>query len=180
MQFDHLDTVKPLMQNELQIDVECGATYLSPRLTAFGALQWRELLDLAIREHDERWLAARLRQSRLLKEVETYSRLGVAKQRRVPATAADTLAEGEFNRYYIRGVCRFAIENGGHVVAVCRVRDSDVPREESQRLIGRELNATEVLNDLRNSPGVDVALGVPPGPNSGLSVRLPAGFVKAA
>src|SRR6266851_5569734 len=30
-----------------------------------------------------------------------------------------------------------------------------------------------LLTDLRSNPGVDTALGLPPGPNSGLSARLP-------
>jgi hypothetical protein len=31
---------------------------------------------------------------------------------RVPITAADTLAEGEFNRFYARALCRYALLHG--------------------------------------------------------------------
>jgi hypothetical protein len=41
-------------------------------------------------------------------------------------------------------------------------------------MIGRRLNAQALLGDLRKHVGVDTALGLPPGPNSGLSGRLVA------
>jgi hypothetical protein len=83
------------------------------------------------------------------------------------------LAEGEFNRYYCRGLCQRALEVGIEEVEVYRAKAVTTPRPESQRLIGRRLSARSLLNDLRTSQGVEPALGVPPGPNSGLSVRLP-------
>jgi len=46
-------------------------------------------------------------------------------------------------------------------------------RPESQRMIGNTISAKALLDDLRAHIGVDTALGLPAGPNSGLSVRLP-------
>ena len=92
---------------------------------------------------------------------------------KVPANAADTLAEGEFNRFYCRGLCARVSGSTPGEVEIYRGRESSQPRRESEALIGRRLEATSVLRDLRSSVGVEPALGVPPGPNSGLTLRIP-------
>jgi len=93
------------MLQELERDVTEDHVYLSPRLTARGRAEWVALLRAAAREHDAAWLAAELRHRRLLQVAERHTRAGRAYTRRVPADAAAILAEGEFNRLYIRG-CR--------------------------------------------------------------------------
>jgi len=40
-------------------------------------------------------------------------------------------------------------------------------------MIGKRKSAKTLLEELRKSQGVDPALGLPPGPNSDLTVRLP-------
>ena len=90
---------------------------------------------------------------------------------RVPVTAPDTMAEGEFNRFYIRAVCRRAIETSNPTVAVYRARASDNPRPESEALVGKVFQAAELLRDLTKSAGVEAALGMAK-PNSGLSVAM--------
>jgi hypothetical protein len=82
------------------------------------------------------------------------------------------LAEGEFNRFYIRGVCLRAIEEGMYEVIVYRAKTVEHARAESEQKIGQRVAAEDVLRDLRAHPGVDTALGLPPGPNSGLSVHF--------
>ncbi|NLE28031.1 MAG: hypothetical protein GX625_22385 [Clostridiaceae bacterium] len=90
---------------------------------------------------------------------------------RVPHNAPEMLAEGEFNRFYIRGLCRDIIECGGTEVEIYRGKDVGNPRPESQAMIGKRLPADQLLQDLRASPGVEPALDLPPGPNSGLTAR---------
>ena len=75
------------------------------------------------------------------------------------------------NRYYIRGLCRKAIADGGEIEAY-RAKNVNDPRPESQALIGTEMNANQLLEDLRTHNGVDTALGLPSGPNSGISARI--------
>ena len=91
----------------------------------------------------------------------------------VPVTAPETLAEGEFNRFYARGLCSRAIEENISHVEVYRGKLVENPRPESEEKIGTKLSAKELLNDLRTSQGVEPCLGVPPGPNSGLTIRFP-------
>jgi hypothetical protein len=91
---------------------------------------------------------------------------------KLPDMAARMLAEGDFNRYYMRGICVRAIEETRQVVEVYRARLSLEPRKESAQLEGHRLPAQDVLDYLRGQPPSDevmIALGRP---NSGLSVRL--------
>lgn len=89
------------------------------------------------------------------------------------SNAHEMLAEGEFNRFYIRAICLRAIEDGIPEVIVYRAKAVQNARSESARKIGQGHAAEELLRDLRTHQGVDTALGLPPGPNSGLSVHLP-------
>ncbi|MCG8431014.1 MAG: hypothetical protein MJA29_07565, partial [Candidatus Omnitrophica bacterium] len=91
---------------------------------------------------------------------------------KVPITAPDTLSEGEFNRYYVRGLCVRVIEEGVNQVEVYRGIPVNQPRSESEALLGKRLSAEALLADLRESVGVEPALGLPPGPNSGLTIRM--------
>ena len=89
----------------------------------------------------------------------------------VPANAASTLAEGEFNRFYLRGIASRGVDENRQI-EVYRGRPSSTPRRESEALLGQHLVAGALLTDLREHIGVDSALGLPPGPNSGLTGRL--------
>lgn len=89
------------------------------------------------------------------------------------SNAHEMLAEGEFNRFYIRAICLRAIEDGISEVVVYRAKRVQHARSESERKIGQLVSAEPLLRDLREHPGADTALGLPPGPNSGLSIQLP-------
>lgn len=161
------------MLDELDRDVAEGTVYMSSRLSSRGAAEYIEFLRRAITDHDEQWLANQLRTESLLNATEPRRTKSGQTTAQVPVSAPWTLAEGEFNRYYVRGVCRRAINEGTLEVIVYRAQAVSSPRAESQRMIGRALDPQALLRDLRTSPGVEPALGLPPGPNSGISVHLP-------
>jgi hypothetical protein len=166
------------MVEEVDRDTSQGILYLSPRLTERGRRDWPELLRAAVQSGDERRLTESLRGTGRLREFEKRrGRDGWREPQevRVPTTAAATLAEGEFNRFYIRGLCLRAVaENVGDVV-VYRAKAVANPRPESVRLVGSRIVVTKLLDDLRLHSGEEEpALKVPGGPNSGLSVRLRA------
>lgn len=175
LQYQNLDAqTRPHMLAELNADQTIGQLYISPRLNEKGAQSWHTLLGEAIATHDDRWLATEIRNRGLLKSHEERRKpKGGTTLAQVPVNAHETLAEGEFNRFYVRGLCLRAIQdNIAHVIAY-RARHSENPRLESEAIVGRAFAPNALLNDLRSSLGVEPALGVPPGPNSGLSVRLP-------
>ena len=164
--------VREFMVRELERDQGNGKLYISPRLTSGGAQAWPQILREAMEGHEDEWLASTLRERGYMKAAEQRAKpKGGFTTAKVPHTAPDTLAEGEFNRFYARGLCAYVLESGGTEVEVCRGKEVSNPRPESEAMIGRQLPAQQLLEDLRNSPGVEPALGLPPGPNSGLTIR---------
>jgi hypothetical protein len=167
------DTTRQLMLEELNSDISDGRLYISPRLTAEGRERYPELLREAMTSHNDAWLAHMLNTAALIKlEEQRRKPKGGYTVVKVPVTAPATLAEGEFNRFYCRAVCRRALQDGIGQVEIYRAKDVEKPRPESVAKEGTRANAQELLNDLRTHQGVEPALGLPPGPNSGLSVRL--------
>jgi len=144
--------------------------YISPRLSPAGIEVYPQLLRDAIADGDDNTLEAALSAPGLFNAEEAYGP-GKAKTRKMNVRAPQILAEGEFNRYFIRGLCALLCTNGGGKVEVYRARESSWARPESEALIGTRIDATELLEDLREHVGE--APSLLPDVNSGLSVRLP-------
>jgi hypothetical protein len=170
----NLDSVtRQFMREEIDFDKEQSNFYLSNYLSPQGKQQWPTLLEESI-QHDDSWLEREIIRRELLAQYHTRrTPSGGTTQARVPVTAAQTLAEGEFNRLYVRGLSARAMASGIDYLEAYRARSSQNPRPESQAIIGRHFLAQSILQDLRANSGVESALGVPPGPNSGISVKLP-------
>ena len=172
LQLDQLDDrTRHLMLEEVQRDEHANTLYLSPRLSARGQTDFPVLLRQAVQQHDDNWLAQQLRKEDRLNRTETRTRQGKTHVADVPHTAPETLAEGEFNRFYIRALCVRAIEDGLRL-QVYRAKSVTNPRSVSQARVGTYVDPQTLLHDLRSHQGVDTALGLPAGPNSGLSVLL--------
>ncbi|MCB9852369.1 MAG: hypothetical protein H6819_04675 [Phycisphaerales bacterium] len=160
------------MLQEFQRDVGEGSLYISPRLSPVGRSVYQNLLRDALDSGSPESFAAALDSPRYFNPTETRETPGGHKGRaRVPTTAAVTLAEGEFNRFYIRGLCRRALREGVDRLIVYRAKLVDEPRSESQQHVGVEVDPLTLLSDLRSN--IETTSGAPMGPNSGLSVRLP-------
>jgi hypothetical protein len=172
--FQNLDSVtRKYMLQELDTDISNGNLYLSKRLTSYGQQRYPALIREAIEGHDDVWLAQRL-QLYMSDRTSRRTRGGATTVAKVPYDAHETLAEGEFNRYYMRGVCARAIAEGIESVEVYRGKQVSQPRSESQARIGQRIPPQALLSDLRASIGTDAALGLPSGPNSGLTIRIPS------
>ncbi len=161
------------MVDEVQRDIAADRLYSSKRFTPAGVLCYPDLLLRAVAEGTAASLASDLRRADCFVLHEPRTRNGKTTMAAVPHTAPDTFAEGEFNRFYIRGVCRRSIDEGVGQVVVYRAKEVSSPRPESQAKLGSIVDAARLLEDLRENPGVDTALGLPQGPNSGLSVFQP-------
>lgn len=157
------ESVRQHMISEFEQDLDEQRVYRSRRLTDDGWARWPELLREALRNKTPMWLAGRIEGEGLLKVH--------VDGRRVPYNAAVTLAEGEFNRFYCRGVCLVAID-GSRSVEVYRGKDVMAPRLRSQLLVGVICDPSNILEDLRRNVGGDLIKGVPGGPNSGVTLRL--------
>jgi hypothetical protein len=172
LQYENLDpTTRRYAIAELDHDLNSGAFHVSERLRPESVAEYERLLHEALRYYDDRWLEEHA--SDLLVESESRrTRSGGTTTARVPQMAARLLAEGDFNRYYMRGVALRAIEEGRQILEVYRARLSLEPRPESAELEGRRVPAAEVLDHLRGPLSADPIVAPLGRTNSGLSVRL--------
>ncbi len=163
LKLEDLDArTRDFMLDEFERDRLEGRLYLSPWLSDLGRAHYADLLTLAIRCGNDESLAAFVKGLLL----ETYN------ERRVPCNAHTTLAEGEFNRFYIRGLCRRAIEERVPQLEIVRAKDVYMPRALSQKRLGALVEPGCLLLDLRTHVGAPPVHGVPLW-GSGLSVRIP-------
>lgn len=168
------DATRRFMLEEIERDVSNGSIYISNFLTQRGCEEWPEMLREAASTGNDDTLAAAIRSNNCLKrEYQRRKPKGGYTMAAVPVTAHQTMGEGEFGRYYARGLCRRAIDEGISQLEVYRAKEVREPRPASEAKLGMLVNPTTILNDLRETQGVEPALGLPPGPNSGLTLRIP-------
>ncbi len=90
--------------------------------------------------------------------------------KKVPVTASKTFAEGQFNRFYILGVCKNACSKGQFHVEIYRAKETNNPRQASQKKVGTNIEIKEVerqLVNVANSRESEFCQ-----PNSGISIRI--------
>jgi hypothetical protein len=143
------------------------AKTLNPR----GHELYPSLLREAAEAHDDSWLAQKLVGH--FNATYSYLRKGKPITAKMPANAPERLAEGEFNRFYLRGLSLRAIEDKIEGLVIYRAKSVDNPRPGSEVKIGTIVSPTALLNDLRSNIAIETHLGVPGGPSSGLSAKLP-------
>jgi hypothetical protein len=158
----------------MDYDIAHNELHISPFLSGQGQRDYANLLREALQSGNDETLAQNLRaHRRLIKTLPRRKPKGGFAIAATPENAAEVLSESEFNRYYIRALARRAIEDGIPELVVYRAKQVNSPRPESEALIETTLAPEDLLADLRSHPGESTSLGVPSGPNSGLSVRLP-------
>jgi hypothetical protein len=169
------DRTRQLMLDEMEYDMANNQLHISPFLSGQGQRDYANLLREARRSGNDETLAESLREHRrILRTLPRRNPKGGYSISTTPENAAQVLAESEFNRYYIRALARRAIEDGIPELVIYRAKPVANPRPESAARIETALSPQELLDDLRSHPGDEPpTLGVPSGPNSGLSVRLP-------
>src|SRR5512142_305304 len=152
-----------------------GNIYYSTRFNDAGRREWLWLLKHAAQEHNEQWLAQQVESNHLLRELEGgRTPSGSYSVKHIPQeAAADTLAEGQFNRFYMLGLANRARAEGIPNLEVYRARETSAPRAESEEMIGKRIPVDEVVDELRdtkaslNSPLLLI--------RSGISLKLPDG-----
>jgi len=168
--FTKLDArTRALMIEEIKRAEESGQLYFSARFNDAGTRGWVAWLASAAEQHNEHWLAYQLEVAGAMKHLETRAKpKGGYTVAHVPDTAAETMAEGQFNRFYIAAICRRAIEDGKASIRVYRAKHRGEPRPESRALEGTSRDANTLLQELRSKDSslrCDLLK-----PNSGLSI----------
>ncbi len=168
--------LRPEIRRLMVDEIRAGNHYVSPRLSVEGRLKWPTLLEEAAANLDDDWLAEQLLGLNFVQPQESYVRKETQRIRKVnQPQAAEQLAEGEFNRYYLRALCLHAATLGiGHLI-VYRGKAVHSPRPESEAKIGTAVDVGTLLKELRRNDFVMIGevLGVPGGPNSGITCKLP-------
>ncbi|RPD44141.1 hypothetical protein DNI29_22355 [Hymenobacter sediminis] len=169
--FENLDQkTRQYMLIEVEEAIKNSQLYYSKRLNELGIELYPQLLIEAVQRGNEQTLAAALQEQKCF---HTHEKQG-AVMRKVPANAPLTFAEGEFNNFYMRGVCHRAFGEG-HMVEIYRAKAAGSPRNASQLIEGNLEDPRRVLLLIKNSlDSSKRGNGMPAGSNSGLSVRLTA------
>lgn len=95
MEFVDLDAeTRSQMLSELEHDIASSSVYLSPRLTPEGRRRYPEILRRAFGDGTVASLANELNLPGIIATYETAVRRGRPYSKRVPYTAAQTMAEG--------------------------------------------------------------------------------------
>jgi hypothetical protein len=169
LDYRNLDaTTRKYMLEELEISVAEGKIYISNYLSEVGKVDWLHLLRSACENGTDVSLGSELRMGgRLNSRALRKKPKGGFTEVDVPVTAHETLSEGQFNRLYIRALCRRAEADGHVTVKIYRAAEREHERTASVALIGSDVDAAELLAKLRNA--LDFNSGFPE-PSTGLCV----------
>lgn len=160
-------SVRELMVEEFNLDINSDNCYTSKRFHDVGRNCYLEIMPKHLKVGTDDSLDEDLKHNACFNTHET-TKTGQVKS--VPINASQVFAEGEFNRFYMRGVAIKAIRDGSSL-EVYRARYSEIPNPESEAMVGKSVDPNVLLNDLRECKGLETTLGLPR-PNSGLSVKF--------
>jgi hypothetical protein len=171
LHFELNERVRELMLEEFELDLAADKIFKNPRVLPEFRDGYALLLRAAVESGSPESLAAAVNSHRILKKTETRNVRGSEITAKVPSNAAILLAEGEFKKYYMRAICRIAMDDGVSKVEIYRAKPVREERSESGGLVGSLVDAHLLLEDLRKEDANDEHRLL--APNSGLSVRLP-------
>jgi hypothetical protein len=186
MEYTNLDeTTRRYMLMELEEDVREGRVILSRLLTNRGQGEFIDLLGEAMRHHDPYWLGSELRSGGRMHIALEDADVQKLAPEELPVYEPDVLAEGEFNRYYVRGMCRRALDEGIEELRIVKLtkgpyasfvyKSGDLPQDEREREVdvADKVDPQWLLEKLRQDPEGEMDLGIPGEPGSGLTVEAP-------
>jgi hypothetical protein len=146
--------IRHFMLEELLWSLQHEKLYFSQYLTDRGGGEYPQLLYKALASGTPDSLE------------ESLSAQGIFRED-APKKSIQTFAWDEFNKYYMRALCRWVIEHAGYALVVIRGRHSESTRSSSNTLLGQTKEASSFLNGLRQSPRIN-----PFGANSGLTLMV--------
>lgn len=170
--FENLDTAtRKFMIEAIEEAEQTNNIYKSARFNEAGNQKWIPLLKEAANGYNEHWLAYQLEANVLMIDFEGAQKpSGGYTIKHVPHTASETMAEGQFNRFYILGLCKRARNEGITELEIYRAKQRAEQRPESQALIGTKLSIDEIESQLKETKNSFKSSLVKP--NSGISVRI--------
>ena len=162
--------VRVHMATEVADDIANDKLCMSKRFSLTGKTDYPAIMQQAVQTEELPWLIAQLS---VLGRLNTHETTEAGQVRKVRYDAAQTFSEGEFNRFYMRGLCIFALSDpDAPALEVYRAKEAMNPRFRSEDLCGTRVDPKLLLADLRENVGLETFLGVPGGVGSGISVRI--------
>lgn len=165
-QFEHLDErTRALMLSELERDEEAKNLFFDARLKDGMHSPYLDSLRLALASGTPETFAAEIAGGAYLNVSEIRKQGDKEIEAHIPETYPQTLAEAEFNRYYMRAVCLRAIEDDLAIEGY-RAKPVTTPRP----VDASDWTPESLLVHLR-----ETNISIPnafPGANSGKSIRL--------
>lgn len=158
---DKCDEINKIMISELKQDIDSNAVYLSKDMYPEKLREYNLKFLEHVTTFDLEGFVDYLQKNNFFRETKNDGS-------KVASNAAQRLAEGEFNKIYIRAVCKKAI-NSNLSVVIYRYKESSVKRIESEEKIGEKVDPGEVYDDLIKNRVTGVA-SILPEVSSGLSV----------
>src|ERR1043165_8797627 len=108
--FENLNPeIRSLMKSEIESDINEGKLYTSKRFNETGLNLYQNFLMDAVENGNEETLVQSLRVNNCFLEKEERNTKTGTIMAKVPENAPVIFAEGEFNRFYIRGLAVQAI-----------------------------------------------------------------------
>jgi hypothetical protein len=161
------------MLAELESDLAAGMLYLSPQLSEEGLREYCHLLRAAMLAGTDASFAEALSTGNAVRPPSRWQHPREVSSGQALADATVRLAEREFHRFYIRGLCSRALAQGVERLVIYRARPADPGRAPSNTMIGVRIDASSLLEDLRGSFRSLPPHGLPQCRDPSLSVRLP-------
>lgn len=170
---ENLDaTTREFMLKEVNFDIQTDKVFISDKLNQTGREKYTELLISSITNGNDVTFSKSLQYGCLDKIYQYINTKGTLKTITMPANTAESIAESEFNRYYIRGLCRRTINDGKMSVQIYRASLTKHTKQKAEEKVGQVANAATLLFDLRRNLNLTCYLGIAFDSNTGLSVRL--------
>ena len=170
------DRTRRFMLDELEADRARRRLYLSPYLTELGRAAYEGALRAAIVHGTEASLADALRGPGRMALPAGWKQ-GTLGQgtlgHGLPTSAPDALAEAEFHRFYVRGLCRRSLAEGIRTLVIYRAKVDAPPRANADGMVGVRIDAASLLEDLQATSGQMPPRVLHGCPHPGMSVRLP-------
>jgi hypothetical protein len=170
----HLDPcTRRFMLAELEHDSADGTLYLSPQLSDEGLRQYGHILRSAIENGTEDSFAEALCTCDGVRPPTRWQHPREIGPDEALADVTTRLAEREFHRFYLRGLCQRALSLGVTTLVIYRARPADAGRAPADAMIGVRIDAKSLLEDLRGTFRSLPPHGLPQCRDPGLSVRFP-------
>ena len=159
------------MVNEVDYDLSVGSLSFIETFIELTQEKYASILKYEFKFGDEVSLGNHFNHEKIFREYYTNRFRKNGEPYKVRSDMHISHSEDEFNRYYIRALCRKKLEWNGINVEIYRAKDSENHRPESDRRIGLLINAQNLLIDLRENVGNETKYEIPEY-RSGLSVKL--------